>query len=149
MERGRIVFGNFLCLHEWDILSVRDGNVGRFPGHPGESTCRQLDHVLHPPPLVLCLLLHVPGRVVNPAVEDKEDNERAPVVANDEGRVEDGVFEELDGALPRAQVPIALVVFPAEDAGKEEDCGDDPSDRDHEDDAVLGPPGPVASRNLD
>ena len=40
-------------------------------------------------------LLHVVGRLVNAPVEDEEDDESGPVVADDEGRIEDGVLEKL------------------------------------------------------
>ena len=49
-------------------------------------------------------------------VEDDEDAERDPVVADDEGGVEDGVLQELHHALARLQVAVTDEVLPPEDA---------------------------------
>ena len=79
----------------------------------------------------LRLFRQSPSSLKNEAVKDKEDNEGAPVIGDDQGRVEDGVLEELDHALARIEVPLAGEVLPAKDAHKEEDSGHQPGDDDH------------------
>ena len=74
------------------------------------------------------------------AIEDDEDAERDPVVADDEGGVEDGVLEELHHALAGLQVAVADEVLPPEDADEEDERGDDPRDDDHGDDLAAGAP---------
>ena len=72
-----------------------------------------------------------PGSFENEAVEDEENDERAPVVGDDQGRVEDGILEELDHALARVEVPLAGEVLPPEYTHKEENRRDHPGDYDH------------------
>ena len=70
-------------------------------------------------PLLLLLprlLAERPGGVEDVCVEDDEDAERDPVVADDEGGVEDGVLEELHHALAGLQVAVPDEVLPPEDA---------------------------------
>ena len=79
----------------------------------------------------LRLFRQSPSSLENEAVKDKENNQRAPVVGYDQGRVEDGILEELDHTLSRIEVSLAREVLPAEDAHKEEDSGHQPGDDDH------------------
>ena len=51
--------------------------------------------------LIPGLLAEPPSRVKDEAVEDDEDGQRDPVVADDQGSVEHRIFQELDHALAR------------------------------------------------
>ena len=97
--------------HRTALISVRDTDIGRLARHPGQSSSSKLHHVLHPPPFVLRLLLHVPRRRVDAPVKDKQDHHRAPEVAHNQRRVEDGVLRELHRALAWGKVSVALVVL--------------------------------------
>ena len=79
----------------------------------------------------LRLFRQSPSSLENEAVKDKENNQGAPVVGYDQGRVEDGILEELDHTLSRIEVSLAGEVLPAKDAHKEEDSGHQPGDDDH------------------
>ena len=94
-------------------------------------------------------LLHVVGRLVNAPVEDEEDDESGPVVADDEGRIEDGVLEELDGAFARSEVSESDEMLPAEDGDEEEQGRNDPRDGDHPQEFGLCAPAAVLGRYFD
>ena len=72
-----------------------------------------------------------PGSFENEAVEDEENDQRAPVISDDQGCVEDGILEELDHTLARIEVPLTGEMLPAENAHKEEYSGHHPRDHDH------------------
>ncbi len=76
-------------------------------------------------------------------VEDAEDGERDPVVADDKAGVEDGILEELHHALPRGEVAEADEVLPPEDAYEEEDGRDGPSHSNHRHHLATSPPTPI------
>lgn len=71
-------------------------------------------------------LLHVVCRFIDTAIENEEDDQSGPIVANDEGRIEDRILEELNGALAFRQISVANKVLPSEDGDEEEQCGYDP-----------------------
>ena len=72
-----------------------------------------------------------PSSLENEAVEDKENDQRAPVISDDQGCVEDGILEELDHTLSGIEVPLAGEMLPAENAHKEENSGHHPGDHNH------------------
>ena len=61
----------------------------------------QRQQLLSLPLFVRRLLAQFPGGLENEAIEDDEDTERNPIVADNETGVKDGVFEELNHALAR------------------------------------------------
>ena len=71
-------------------------------------------------------LLHVVSRFIDTTVEDEKNDQSGPIIANDEGRIEDGILEELNGALAFRQISVADKVLPSEDGDEEEQCGYDP-----------------------
>lgn len=151
-RRARHVRGDVRLVRRLDRLARRhDGRrlgAGGGGRHARHAAHRHGHHGLHLLVLGLGLLLHVVRRLVDAAVQDEEHDERGPVVADDERRVEHGVLEELDGALALAQVPVADEVLPAEDGDEEEQGRDDPGDGHHPQELGLGAPAAVLGGDL-
>ena len=105
VDKKRTIFGFFLT-HEWS-LCVGNPNVCSFSRNPCKSACSHFNHILHPAPFVLGLLLHVPSRFIDPPIENKENYKGGPVVADDKCRIEYRILEELNCTFSWLQIPIS------------------------------------------